>query len=63
VKSEWAGKGRENAYKILAEKPLAKRLLNLSWIWEDNIKMDLKETGCKDRRGMELSQDRMQWWA
>jgi hypothetical protein len=26
-------------------------------------KMDLRVTGCEDRRWMKLTQDRVQWWA
>jgi len=29
--------------------------------WEDNIKMDLKEMGCEDKRWTELVQDHVQW--
>jgi hypothetical protein len=29
----------------------------------DNIKMDLKQTGCEDGREMELAQDCVQWQA
>jgi hypothetical protein len=38
-----------NAYKILVRKPEGKRPLRRSWhIWEDNIRMDLRERGWKD---------------
>jgi hypothetical protein len=30
---------------------------------EDNIKLDLREIGCEDRRWIELAQDYVQWWA
>jgi hypothetical protein len=31
--------------------------------WEDNIKIDLKETGCKDLDWIHLAQGRVQWQA
>ena len=31
--------------------------------WEDNIKMDLQEVGCRDMDWMELAQDRDRWRA
>jgi hypothetical protein len=30
--------------------------------WEDNIKIDFRETGCEDCTWMELAQDHVQWW-
>jgi hypothetical protein len=30
-----------------------------SCIWEDNIKMDLKETGCEEMEQVQLAQDRV----
>jgi len=37
----------KNVYKILLQKPEWKRPLGRPWNrWENNIKMDLKETGC-----------------
>jgi hypothetical protein len=38
-----------NAYKILVEKPEGKRRLGIPRpIWQDNIKMDVKDTGWED---------------
>jgi hypothetical protein len=35
-----------NEYAILVEKPEERRPLRILWrIWEDNIKMDIRETG------------------
>jgi hypothetical protein len=31
--------------------------------WKDDIKMDLRETGCEDERGMKAAQYRVQWRA
>jgi len=31
--------------------------------WEDNIKMDLQEVGCRDMDWIELAQDRIRWRA
>ena len=31
--------------------------------WEDNIKMDLHEVGCRDMDWIELAQDRDRWRA
>jgi len=31
--------------------------------WEDNIKMDLQEVGCRGMSWIELAQDRDRWWA
>jgi hypothetical protein len=31
--------------------------------WEDNIKMDLQEVGCRGMDWIELSQDMDRWWA
>jgi hypothetical protein len=31
--------------------------------WEDNIKMDLRETGFGDVDWIHLAQDRDRWWA
>jgi hypothetical protein len=31
--------------------------------WEDNIKLDLRETGIDEANRIQLAQDRIQWWA
>jgi hypothetical protein len=30
--------------------------------WEDNIKMDFRETGIDVAKWIQLAQDRVQWW-
>jgi hypothetical protein len=53
-----------HAYKILFRKPEGKRKLGrLRHRWEDNIRMNLRETGWKDVDWIHLAQDRDQWWA
>jgi hypothetical protein len=43
IQHKW---GEENAYSIVVEKPEGKRPLGRPRrMWEDNIKMDLRETG------------------
>jgi hypothetical protein len=63
----WAGhaarmvEGR-GVYKILVGRPEGKRLLGRPRRrWEDNIKMDLKETGIDGANWIQLAQDRVQW--
>jgi hypothetical protein len=49
-------------YRILVEKPYGKRPLGRpKHTWEDNIKMDLKEVGCKGMEWTELTQHRDRW--
>ena len=44
--------------------PEGKRLLGRpSSRWEDNIKMDLKEVGCRGMDWIDLAQDRDRWRA
>jgi len=31
--------------------------------WEENIKIDLQDLGCKDMDWIDLAQDRDKWWA
>ena len=31
--------------------------------WEHNVKMDLREVGCDTGDWIDLSQDRVKWWA
>ena len=50
------GKG---VYKVLVGKPEGKRPLGRPRRrWEDNIKMDLQEVGCRDMDWIELAQGR-----
>jgi hypothetical protein len=52
-----------NAHNILG-KPEGKRTLRRTRRrWEDNIKMDLRETGMKDVDWIHLAQNRVRWWA
>jgi len=54
------GEGR-GVYRVLAGRPEGKRPPGRPRRrWEDNIKMDLRETGCEDGRWMELPQDCVQ---
>jgi hypothetical protein len=52
-----------NAHKILFRKPERKRSLGrFRRRWEDNIRMDLRETEWKDVNLMHLAQNRDWWW-
>ena len=49
-------------YRVLVEKPEGKRPLGrLRRRWEDNIKMDLQEVGCRGMDWIDLAQDRDRW--
>jgi hypothetical protein len=51
-------------YRILVGKPGGKRPLGRPrHRWEDNIKMDLQEVGCRDLDYIELVQYRDRWRA
>jgi hypothetical protein len=53
-----------NAYKILIGKPEGKRPLGRRMHrWEDNIKMDLRETRLECVDWIHLAKDRDRWWA
>jgi hypothetical protein len=55
---------KRNAYRILVEKPAGKRPLGRPRRrWEDNIKIDLRETGWGGVDWLDLAQDRNQWKA
>jgi hypothetical protein len=55
---------KRNAYTILVRNPEGKRPLGIPRRrWEDNIKMDLRETGCGGMDWINLTQDRHQWMA
>ena len=57
------GEGR-GAYRVLVRKPEGRRPLGRPRrIWEDNIRMDLREVGCGCVDWMELAQDRDRWRA
>jgi hypothetical protein len=50
---------KRNPYRILVGKPEGKRPLGtLRRRWVDNIKIDLKETGCDGMDWIDLAQDR-----
>jgi len=51
-------------YRVLVGKPEGKRPIVRPWRrWDDNIKMDLREVGCKGMDWIELSQERDSWRA
>jgi hypothetical protein len=53
---------KRNAYKISVIKSKAKSQLERSmYRCEDNIKIDLRETGSEDVSWIHLAQDRVQW--
>jgi hypothetical protein len=53
-----------NAHSILVEKPEGKRPLGRTWHrCEDNIRMELRETGWEGVDWMHLTWDRNQWQA
>jgi hypothetical protein len=47
-----------NLYKVLATKPWRPRHKG-----EENVKMDLRGLGCKGVHWIEVTWDRIQWWA
>jgi hypothetical protein len=51
-----------NAHKIVMESLEGKRPLGRPRCrWEDNIDMDVNETGCEDVDRIHVAQDRIQW--
>jgi hypothetical protein len=53
-----------NAYRILVGKPEGKRRLGgPRRMWEDNIRMDLREIGWGGMDWIDLAQDSYQWRA
>jgi hypothetical protein len=66
-KMRWAGQvarmgaGR-GVYRVLVGRPAGKRPLGrLRRRWEDNIKLDLRETGIDGANYIRMAQDRVQW--
>jgi hypothetical protein len=61
----WAGLVEDNtSFKILTDKPTGKRpLARPVRIWEDNIRMDLKETGIYTTNCIDCAQNRDYWSA
>jgi hypothetical protein len=57
----WEGRG---VYRVLVERPKCKRPLGRHRRrWEDNIKLDLRETWIDEANWILLVQDRVQWRA
>jgi hypothetical protein len=57
------GEGR-GVYRVLVGRPKGKRPRGRPWHrWEDNIKLDLRETGTDGADWIQLAQDRAQWRA
>jgi len=55
---------RKGVYRVLVGKPEGKRPLGRPRSrWEDNIKVDLQEVGCRVKDWIELAQDRDRWQA
>jgi hypothetical protein len=55
------GEGR-GVYRVLVGRPEGKRPLGRPRRrWEDNIKMDLRETGIDGTNCIRLAQDRVKW--
>ena len=53
---------RRGIYRVSVGKPEGKRPVGRPRLrWEDNIKMDLQEVGCKGMDWIDLSQDRDSW--
>jgi hypothetical protein len=57
------GEGR-GVYRVLVKRPKSMRPLGRPRRrWEDNIKMDLRETGIDGANWIRLAQDRVRWRA
>jgi hypothetical protein len=55
------GEGR-GVYRVLVGRPEGKRPLGRPRRkWEDNIKMDIRETGIDGANWIRLAEDRVQW--
>jgi len=63
----WAGNAacmgeRRGVYRVLVGRSEGKRPLGRPRRrWEDNIKIDLQDVGCKDMDWIDLAQDRDRW--
>jgi hypothetical protein len=57
------GEGRD-VYRVLVGRPKSKRPLGRPRsMWEDNIKLNLREIGIDGANWIQLAQDRVQWQA
>jgi len=55
---------RRGVYRVMVGKPEGKRPFGRPRRrWEDNIKIDLQEVGCRGMDWIELAQDRDMWRA
>jgi hypothetical protein len=55
---------KRNAYRLLLVKPEGRKPLGISrCMWEDNIKMDLREIGSGRMKKIGLAQNRDRWRA
>jgi hypothetical protein len=69
MRMRWAGHeermgGDRKVYKILVGKPEGKRPLGRPRrMWEDGIRMDLREIGLWGVDWIRLARDRDRWWA
>jgi len=55
---------RRGVYRVLVGKPDGKTPLGSPRRrWEDNIKMDIQDVGCRGMDWIELAQDRDRWRA
>jgi len=53
---------RRGVHRVLMGKPEGKRPLGRPWLrWEDNIKMGLREMGCRGMDWIELAEVRDRW--
>jgi hypothetical protein len=58
----WHAWGGGGVYRVLVGRPESKRPLGKPRRrWEDNIKLDLRETGIDGANWIQLAQDRVQW--
>ena len=55
----WQFRNKNNLADIRRKRPLGRSRSR----WEDNIKMDLQEVGCRGVDWIELAQDRDKWRA
>jgi hypothetical protein len=55
--------GGERCLQVLVGRPEVKRPLGRRRRgWEDNIMLELRETGIDETNWIQLAQDRVQWW-